>query len=500
MRGRSVSNGDRRVVRPPVGQRAGEQHRRRVQQPVEERVGERARPVVAVRLPVPVLVAAEAAVDHTSVESEPGTQKLLSSSSSRPPGSWVPGTAQLNVRVELQAVLEVPDLVGHRHVVGVRRPRVATRVGRSSTPGGTRTAACLARRRVRRVQDVPEAVGDRRGHRAALAVVRSIEVDPEPGRRVVHVDEDPVARAHHQVLGRVGVDRAEVRRVEGAGEQRVGRRLRLPAPGDVGPVDRLGAAEHVVVAGGRVLDAGVLVERPAVDRHRRAVLVRGAAEALELRDVARAVELQLHVRVARMLADVVRPPSGLVPTRSLASESGVQTLVNSGADSRVAQREAEPERRAQLEVPRRAHPALRGERVRLGRQRHQVGDVVARARHVRLELDRGLVVSDVLALRVLVGIRAQRRPALAQRLLIAAEVGLAASGGGRRARGRGGPDGQRIRRHRQERRQREHGRTKSLHRSVPSVRSAKPPQREQPPPAGRDVPRHMGPVADRART
>ena len=171
----------------------------------------------------------------------------------------------------------------------------------------------------------------------------------------------------------------------------------------------------------------------------------------------------------------------------------MQTLVNSGADSRVAQREAEPERRPQLEVPRRAHPALRGEGVRLGRQRHQVGDVVARARHVGLELDRGLVVSDVLALRVLIGVRAQRRPALAQRLLIAAEVGLATGGSGRRARGRGGPDGQRVRRHRQEGQQREHGRTKSLHRSVPSVRSAKPPQREQPQPAGRDVPRHLGP-------
>ena len=114
-------------------------------------------------------------------------------------------------------------------------------------------------------------------------------------------------------------------------------------------------------------------------------------------------------------------------------------------------------------------------------------------RHVGLELDRGLVVADVLALRVLIGVRAQRRPALAQRLLIAAEVGLATGGSGRRARGRGGTDGQRIRRHRQEGQQREHGRTKSLHRSVPSVRSAKPPQREQPQPAGRDVPRHLGP-------
>ena len=79
----------------------------------------------------------------------------------------------------------------------------------------------------------------------------------------------------------------------------------FPLLRDVGPVDRLRTAQHVVVAGVRVLDAGVLVERAAVDGHRRAVLARGAPEALELRDVPGAVELQLHVRVARMLADVV---------------------------------------------------------------------------------------------------------------------------------------------------------------------------------------------------
>jgi hypothetical protein len=67
--------------------------------------------------------------------------------------------------------------------------------------------------------------------------------------------------------------------------------------GDVGPVDRLHPAEDVVVAGRGVGDPGVLAEVVAVDRHRRAVLVRRAAEALELRDVARPIELQLHERL-----------------------------------------------------------------------------------------------------------------------------------------------------------------------------------------------------------
>ena len=233
--------------------------------------------------------------------------------------------------------------------------------------------------------------------------------------------------------------------------------------------------------------AGVLVERAAVDGHRRAVLVRGAAEALELRDVPGPVELQLHVRVARMLADVVRR-LGIGPDEVVGVGVRLADLGELGCGLGVAQREAEPERRSQLEVPGRSHPTLRGERVRLGRQRHQVGDVVARARHVRLELDRGLVVTDVLALGVLIGVGTQRRPALAQRLLIAAEVGLAAIGRGRRAGSRGGADRHRRRRHRQEPRQREHDWTKSLHRSVLS-RSAKPPHRTQPQ-ARRDVPRH----------
>jgi hypothetical protein len=49
----------------------------------------------------------------------------------------------------------------------------------------------------------------------------------------------------------------------------------------------------------------VLVERQAVDRHRRAVLVRSASKALELLDVTGRVELQLHECVTRMPAEVI---------------------------------------------------------------------------------------------------------------------------------------------------------------------------------------------------
>ena len=252
--------------------------------------------------------------------------------------------------------------------------------------------------------------------------------------------------------------------VERAREQRVGRRLRLAARGDVGPVDGLGTAEDVVVARGGVLGPGVLVERAAVDRHRRAVLTGGAAEALELRDVARAVELQLHVGVARMLADVVGR-LGIGPHQVVLIGVRLAGLRELRRRLGVAQRQAEPEGRPQLEVPRRADPARRGDQSRLGRQRHQVGDVVARARDVRLELHRGLVVADVLALGVVIGVGAQRGATRAHRLLVALEVRLPA-GGIRRPRGRRGAHKRRIR---DDRHRREDHYAKSLHRSVLSA-------------------------------
>src|SRR5204862_4517986 len=182
--------------------------------------------------------------------------------------------------------------------------------------------------------------------------------------------------------------------------------------------------------------AGVLVDRPAVDRHCRAVLVRGAAEALELRHVPRPVELQLHEGIAGMLADVVSPARvgadevvGIRVRRALLGELRRRL--------RVAEREPEPEGRAELEVPGRAAGAgvvrlLAG----LRRQRDRVGDVVARARNARLELDRWLVVAHVLARRVDVGVGAKGGPARTQGPVVETEL---AGGGGR---GRARQDGE----------------------------------------------------------
>src|SRR5262249_23232844 len=91
-----------------------------------------------------------------------------------------------------------------------------------------------------------------------------------------------------------------------ARKQRVRRGLRHPAPGDVGPVDRLRLAEDVLVARGRVVDAVIHVKRPAVDCHRSTILAGGATETLELLHIARLVELELEVRGTRMLAYVGR--------------------------------------------------------------------------------------------------------------------------------------------------------------------------------------------------
>ena len=213
--------------------------------------------------------------------------------------------------------------------------------------------------------------------------------------------------------------------VERAGEQRVRRSLGMPASGDVGPVDGLGAAEDVVVAGAGVLCARgvlcapVLVQRAAVDRHRRAVLVRGAAESFELRHVTRTVELKLHERVARVLADVVRR-GGIGAHQVVAVGIRRAFLGVLGSGLGVAQRKAEPEGRPQLEVPRRA-ALTRGVRLllRVPGQRHRVGHVVARPRAAGLEQHRRLVVPDVLTPESAGNIDARGSAALAERLVVA---------------------------------------------------------------------------------
>src|SRR5215471_14377493 len=90
------------------------------------------------------------------------------------------------------------------------------------------------------------------------------EVGTEARRRVMHVDANAVAGAHQEVLGVVRVYRSEIRRREGPGEKGICRGLGDTVLRDVGPVDRLRAAEDVLVAGLVVLcavpSAGVLVE------------------------------------------------------------------------------------------------------------------------------------------------------------------------------------------------------------------------------------------------
>ena len=156
--------------------------------------------------------------------------------------------------VELAAVLEVADLVRHRHVVGVRRPRVAARVG-GRVLGVERVRRHLAGGRVGLVQDVAEAVGDRRGHRAALAGRQVGQVDPEArpacracgsGRGRPGSSAGPSARSG-LTAAKFGLSNVPVKSgFAGACE--------WPLLRDVGPVDRLGPAEDVVVAVGVVRD------------------------------------------------------------------------------------------------------------------------------------------------------------------------------------------------------------------------------------------------------
>src|SRR5215472_17846925 len=195
----------------------------------------------------------------------------------------------------------------------------------------------------------------------------------------MQVNADPVTRAHQQVLAEIGVHGGETRCRKGPGEQRIGRRLRHTAPRYVSPVDGLLTAEDVVVTRAGIERAGVLVKGPAVDGHRRAVHRGAAAEALELRDIAWPVELQLHEGRPRVPADVTwrLRVRGDEIVRVRVRHAGVGEL---GSRLVVTQREPEPERRMQLEVPGRA---ARSGRVwlllRIRRQRDGVGHVVARA-------------------------------------------------------------------------------------------------------------------------
>src|SRR5207342_3581897 len=141
---------------------------------------------------------------------------------------------------------------------------------------------------------------------------------------------------------------------------------------------------------------------------------------LELRDVSRAVELQFHERVPRMFPDVVRS-SGVRPDQVVGVGVRRAGLGELWRGFRVAEREPEPERRPQLEVPGGAAGAARvGLLLRILRQGDGVRDVVARSWYAGLEEDRGLIVAHIRPARVGVRVGAERGVALAERILVAA--------------------------------------------------------------------------------
>ena len=95
----------------------------------------------------------------------------------------------------------------------------------------------------------------------------------------------------------------------------------------------------------------------------------------------------------------------------------------------VTHRNAEPERRVELEVPGATGSILRRRRWRIGRQRQLVGLRIARSGRVRIEQQRRLVVADIRALVVvrLIGLRTER----AVVITVEKRLPQAALGGGR---------------------------------------------------------------------
>ena len=141
------------------------------------------------------------------------------------------------------AVLEVPDFVGERDVVGVCRPRHARRRSRGRVHRVVGVRLLAARRGVRLEQRMREPVRDARGHDPVWPVVRSSTVVTRPAVGVVDRDGDLVARVHveHVRPGHTGADEVEV--------ERVGRPLRDAIQRQIGEVDVLFARtlEAVVV-------------------------------------------------------------------------------------------------------------------------------------------------------------------------------------------------------------------------------------------------------------
>ena len=201
-------------------------------------------------------------------------------------------------------------------------------------------------------------------------------------RGVVHGQGHGVTLAHHQHLGRVRVARQH--RVE---VQRIRRALGYAVVGQVGEVHVLDAAEHLARAGGVEVVAGDRIPGQAVDGQRGAPPGGVAALAVELGHPARRVQLQFQERHPRV------PGAGPgIDDVAVAVRGARGDLLRVGP--RVAQVQAEPEGRPQLEAVR---EAVVGRRCGVLRQGERVLHVVAGAVLGGVEVQLGLVVADVVA-------------------------------------------------------------------------------------------------------
>ena len=281
--------------------------------------------------------------------------------------------------IDPRAEVEVTDLVGEGHVVAVCRPRDPCgrrrcRVHRVEVVGRHRAVGAGGRE-----VDLREPVGRARRHGATLAGGEVVDLGREPVRRVAHGDDDVVALVQ---VEHVGARLARRHRIE---VERIRRTLRRPVSRQVGKVDRLRTAEDSALTRVVELRAVDRVDRQAVDVECDAPLGGITRGPVELLHPARWIELQLRER-----------RSGMVRAHRRVDDVGVAVgrarrhLLR--VRLRVAHRHAEPERRVQHDVVR-LRRAVRTRRV--ARDLQLVAHPVARARLLRVEQHRRLVVTDV---------------------------------------------------------------------------------------------------------
>ena len=216
--------------------------------------------------------------------------------------------------------------------------------------------------------------------------ILSYDITSSINTGVGHAQPDDVTRVHQVVPRQVGHEVLGVLRVRG--------RRRHAILGDEREVHRFRA--NGVEACGVVELAGVHILREGVDVQRGTPLIGSAADAGRPRRPARRIELHLQERGARVMADVVR--SRVVPVVedvrvAVRDARGVRELRGGLV---VAQRHPEPEGRVELEVPGPCGAGLVRHDHRIAWDLQVVETRVARARLVRIEQQRGLVVARVL--------------------------------------------------------------------------------------------------------